>query len=199
LTGSGEPDTAPRGSPETAERRSRRRISFEALLVVGAVVTGALSTGWPENRLQWGLLAAAAVCGALATLAARRQLDRTRPEGAHTGRERPEVEPGPEPRGHKPGWRRLLIIAVALIVAAVLGRQLVWGPVTAWASAHLFGCTNPTEVRLLAAPEGLATARELADRFTAQEARARYGCAPVSVYVYARPPEAAPVSIGHRA
>jgi Mg-chelatase subunit ChlD len=74
-------------------------------------------------------------------------------------------------------------------VAATLGRVVVGAAPTVveWTTARLFGCPNPIELRVLAAPEGLATARELADRFVTQAAGDHHGCAPVRFYVYAQP------------
>jgi Ca-activated chloride channel homolog len=156
---------------------------FESLLVGGAVIAGALSTGWPDNPLQWVLLITAAVLGGLA------------PHGPLRKRVRDGIYVLVQELRPKELRRPLAFVVVALIAAA-LGRLVLLSPsVTAWASARLFGCPNPTELRLLATPEGLTTAQELADQFEAQEARANQGCAPARLYVYARPPGTAQAAL----
>ena len=166
--------------PDQSTRRHWRRELFESLLVAGAVATGALSTGWPENALQWGLLATAAILGGLA------------PRAPLRARLRAGIQPLLR-RLRPAGLRRPLVIATVAIVAAGLGRVLVMvGPdATAWASARLFGCPNPTEMRVVATPEGLATARELAEQFSRQAAEENHGCVAANLYVYAVPPAAA--------
>jgi hypothetical protein len=184
LSGSVEPAGPPREPPiSPSGRPSGRRETFESLLVAGAVIAGALSTGWPENSLQWVLLITAAVLGGLA------------PRGPLRMRVRNSI--APLLRTLRPArLRRPLVFAVVALIAAALGRLVLLSPsVTAWASARLFGCPNPTELRLLAAPEGLTTAQELADRFEAQQARANHGCAPARFYVYARSPGTAQAAL----
>jgi Ca-activated chloride channel homolog len=174
LTGSDEPADPP---TDPQARRSGGRELRDSLLVAGAVIAGALSTGWPENPLQWGLLLTAAVLGGLAP----------------RGRLRVRVRDSPLLERLRPAkLRRPLVLAVVVLLAAALGRLVLLSPsVTAWASARLFGCPNPIELRLLATPEGLTTAQELAARFTAGQAAENHGCAPARLYVYARPPATA--------
>ena len=173
MPGSDEPGASP---PEQMVHRHWRKELFESLLVSGAVVTGALSTGWPENFLQWALLIVAAILGGLAPRAPLR--NRLRAGAYHLLR-----------RLRPTGLRRPLVFTLVLIVAATLGRVLVGAAPTVveWTTARLFGCPNPIELRVLAAPEGLATARELTERFVKQAAGDHHGCAPVRFYVYAQP------------
>ena len=170
MTGS---DGADAASPDPVP--PRRREVFESALVAGAVIAGALSTGWPENGLQWILLVTAAVLGGLA------------PRGPLRVRLRAGLQPVLR-RLRPRRLRRPLVLVVVVVVAAGLGRLLLLSPdVTAWASARLFGCPNPTQVQVLATPEGLTAAREMADRFATEQAEERHGCAPVRLYVYAHP------------
>jgi Ca-activated chloride channel homolog len=182
LSGSVEPAGPPRKLPTgPAATPSPGQKNFESLLVAGAVIAGALSTGWPDNPLQWVLLVTAAVLGGLAPRGPLRMRVRN---STLLKKLRPKE------------LRRPLVFVVVALIAAALGRLVLLSPsVTAWASARLFGCPNPTELRLLATPEGLTTAQELADRFEAQEARANHGCAPARLYVYARSPGTAQAAL----
>jgi Mg-chelatase subunit ChlD len=153
---------------------------LDTALVAGAVVAGALSTGWPENILQWTLLAVAAGLGGLAPHSPISDLLRAGVRRLLRGT-------------RAAGLRRLLVGTVAVLAAAGAGRSIVvLGPdAMDWASARVVGCADPTELRLLAAPEGLAAARELARRFEHDETARRHGCAAVNLYVYAQPSAAA--------
>lgn len=162
--------------PTHLPARSSRHDLLDTVLVSGAVMAGALSTGWPENALQWTLLLLAATLGGLAPHTSLSDLVRA---GARRLL-----------RGLRPvRLRRALAWSIVVLTASAAGNALFSaGPdVAAWATMRAFGCPNPTELRLLATPDGAVSAGELADAFERRAAEQNHDCAAVNIYVYAQP------------
>jgi Ca-activated chloride channel family protein len=168
--------------PSAAGRPTRQDFTDTTLLVV-AVIAGALSNGWPESRLQWLLLVVAAVLGGLAPHTPLSEYLRAR-----ANRQLRSWRPSRPLR-----LRRWLLIGLAVVLAAGFGRSLVSAGSDAleWGSVRLFGCDVPTELAVLSAPEGLTTARRLAETYTMDTARRHHDCPTVNMHVYAASPDEA--------
>jgi hypothetical protein len=80
----------------------------------------------------------------------------------------------------------------AVGVGVVLALVLAFGVPPAWeftrgASLAAFGCSSPTQLRMVASPETLATARSLAGDYERWTATENHDCPTVEIYVYDAP------------
>lgn len=157
-------------------------------LYVGAAVVSTvavtLSTETPDNPFRWVALIVGALVLVLATTGF---VDAEKPRKKEDGR----------PRRRFRIRRAVVLAGLAVLVAGTL----VWAVVPRagrWAEAAgvwWSGCDHPTMVRMLATPEGLESARLLAEEYERHTALDHYGCPAVRMHVYAEPPDEARVRL----
>ena len=155
------------------------------LLTAVATVAVTVSTGIPPNPLQWIAL----IVGVVTLVAiSSGAVGNGKPRGKHAAAAR------------RSRFRIRRVVVVPALAALVLG-MLGWmvapraGRVAEAAEVWWSGCEHPTMLRVLATPEGLESARRLAEEFQRHTTRGRHGCPSVRMHVYAEPPDEARVQL----
>ncbi|GAA1224902.1 hypothetical protein GCM10009608_71370 [Pseudonocardia alaniniphila] len=98
-------------------------------------------------------------------------------------------------RGHpRRILRWVLRRRVAVAVGVVLALVLAFGIPPAWeftrgVSLAVFGCSPPTQLRMVTSPETITTARSLAGDYERWTATENHDCPTVEIYVYEAPPD----------
>jgi Mg-chelatase subunit ChlD len=144
----------------------RRRRGLYALGVLAAISSGTLQLafGTPDDGWHWTLLGVGILTAAL-TAAAFDWI-------ALTGR---------LPR--LPTVRRRWLVIPTAVVGVLVGGVFAFNSVAMRVDRYLHGCPMPTQMTLLASPEGLGPARALAQAYVRATAEDD-GCPTVNVYVY---------------
>ena len=79
-------------------------------------------------------------------------------------------------------------VGVVLALVLALGVPPAW-EFTRGVSLAVFGCSPPTQLRMVASPETLTTARSLAGDYERWTATENHDCPTVEIYVYGAPPD----------
>lgn len=175
MTGSGEQSEV---DGDTSELRKRRDLPIPvvfALAMLGVVLV-AIVPNPPVTGWNWVLIVGGASLTAFVTAyACRNKID---DNSTNWGERAKRV------------WQRLRKHGVLIIGAALLATGLVHGIPPAVAlgrgiASNVWGCPAATELRMLANPETVTSARGLAGEYEQATADANYGCPTTDVYVYA--------------
>jgi Ca-activated chloride channel homolog len=143
--------------------------------LLGVLLVG-ITPNPPVTALDWVQMVVGATLTAVVTTAAvRRGLLRL------TGKIWPALA--------RRRWQDWVLVVATLLLAVVvaLAVPLLWD-VARGLSYRVLGCPPATQVRLLAEPETIATARELAVRYGNSTAEDNHGCPTAEVYAYPAEP-----------
>jgi Mg-chelatase subunit ChlD len=140
--------------------------------VLGVLLAG-ITPNPPTSWLGWVQLVGASVATALATVLAARDTVRIR---------RPSFTKVPE-------WlrepRRRVLLAVGVVVAVVVALAApTVGELLRGVWYRTVGCPPATQLRMVAEPETIATARELARAFERSAVADDHGCPTVRIFVF---------------
>jgi Mg-chelatase subunit ChlD len=147
--------------------------------LLGVLLVG-ITPNPPVTALDWAqILSGATLTAVVTTVAVRARVLRFGKQFTKRS--------GPRPAG-RPRRRRLWVVATAvLVVVLVVVVPLLWDAGRGL-SYRVFGCPAAVQLRVLAEPETVATARELAGRYESWTAEGNHGCPTVQAYVFAAEP-----------
>lgn len=160
--------------PDQPPEPGWRAVAF--IIAMLGVVLVAVTPNPPEQPIHWvQVIGGAALTSFLTTFAGWQQITRLKLRGHGT---------------RLVQWlaRRRVATVIALALTATLvfavppvvdfGRGLVY---------DIWGCGQPTQLRMIASPEAITTARELADAYERWTAERNHDCPTVEFFVYAGP------------
>jgi Ca-activated chloride channel homolog len=172
--------TDAKGEPadDTPEIRKRPNVLKRAagfVIAVLGIVLVAITPNPPETVMHWAQIVGGASLTAFLTTYAGWNEARDADEKHHTRILR---------------WLKRRRVAVG--VGVVLALVLALGVPPAWEFARgvslaVFGCSHPTQLRMVASPETLTTARSLAGDYERWTATENHNCPTVEIYVYEAP------------
>jgi hypothetical protein len=173
-----DPDDPSAPGPLPAERPGGPWRAGGFVIAVLGIVLVAITPNPPETVWHWAqIVAGASLTAFLTTYAGWHEVARLRLRGHPTRLLR---------------WvlRRRVAVGVGVVLALVLAV----GVPPAWEFARgvslaVLGCSPPTQLRMVASPETLTTARSLAGDYERWTSAENHDCPTVEIYVYAAPPE----------